>query len=91
MYIFKYEHLLNTNHISVRIQILSVKSRHNASKYLQDTPTICEQNPHISRLFFPPFCVARTTTVSGSHTSAYTFGKATVRRQAKGKIMEAKL
>lgn len=41
--------------------------------------------------FFAPFCMARTTTVSGSHTSAYTFDKATVRRQAKGKIMEAKL
>jgi len=40
---------------------------------------------------FAQFCMAGTTTVSGSRTSAYTFDRAMVRRLAQGKTTEAKL
>lgn len=50
--------------------------------HFQDTPTIYEQTPHISRLFLPHFARLEQPQYQAS---AYTFDKAAMRRQANGK------
>lgn len=52
-----YHRTLNRKHISFKTLILSVKSTYYVyiHTHFQDTPTIYEQSPHISRLFLLHF------------------------------------